>query len=74
MEEKDQPQSELTFEQAMARLEELVATLEEDGLGLEESLTHYETGMALARLCLDRLNSAELRVRELSLDPPDATL
>ncbi len=61
----------LSFEEAMHQLEALVSELERDDVGLEQSLKCYEEGVALARLCLDRLDSAELRVRELTLKPPE---
>ncbi len=61
----------LSFEEAMQQLESLVAELERDDVGLEQSLKCYEEGVALARMCLDRLDRAELRVRELTLRPPE---
>lgn len=62
---------ELSFEEAMQQLEALVAELERDDVGLENSLRCYEQGVSLARMCLDRLERAELRVKELSLKPPE---
>jgi len=59
---------ELKFEQAFKRLEEIVAQLESNELPLEDALDVYEEGIGLARYCMDRLNAAELRVRELTLD------
>lgn len=58
----------LSFEQAMHRLESLVAALENGEGGLDEALAAYEEGVGLARYCLDRLAAAELRVQELSLE------
>lgn len=58
----------LTFEEALGRLEALVETLEDDDAGLEEALAAYEKGVVLARHCLDRLDAAELRVQELALE------
>ena len=58
----------LTFEQALQRLEALVETLEDETAGLEEALQAYEEGVILARYCLERLDTAELRVRELALE------
>jgi len=55
-----------SFEAEMARLEQLVASLEGGELGLEESVKAYEDGLKLARSCLDRLDKAELRVQQLS--------
>lgn len=53
---------ELNFEQALARLGEVVATLEAGKVGLDESLKLYEEGMALVRLCNEKLDKAEQRV------------
>lgn len=65
------PQSsadEMSFEQAVQRLEAIVADLEDDKLDLAASLEAYEEGVALARQCLKRLDQAELQVQELRLD------
>ena len=59
---------EMTFEQALQRLEEIVESLEDETPELEEALSSYEEGTELARHCLKRLEKAELRVEELSLD------
>lgn len=58
----------LTFEQALERLESLVQQLEHDDAGLEDALTSYEEGVVLARYCMNRLQTAELRVQELGLE------
>ena len=59
----------LTFADALARLEALVERLDgEDTPALEEALDAYEEGNALARECLRRLDEAELRVERLSID------
>jgi exodeoxyribonuclease VII small subunit len=51
------------FEEAMARLDAIVAQLEEDKLPLEEMLSRYEEGVALARFCGEKLEAAEQKVR-----------
>lgn len=56
----------LTFEQALAALEETVEALEHGQLGLEEALMHYERGVALLRRCHQLLERAEQRVLELT--------
>jgi exodeoxyribonuclease VII small subunit len=71
MSSTDIPRSELSFEKAVSRLEEIVAALEDDQLDLESSLKAYEEGVELARLCLKRLDAAELRIQEISLDDDD---
>ena len=58
----------LTFEQALQRLEALVEILEDEAAGLDEALQAYEEGVILARYCLERLDTAELRVQELALE------
>ena len=55
----------ITFEQAVARLEEIVRAMEEGKLSLDDSLAAFEEGIALVRFCNGRLDSAEQRVRIL---------
>ncbi len=58
----------MTYEQAYAELEQVVAALEGDQSALEESLTLFERGQALARRCAQLLDQAELRVRQLRME------
>jgi exodeoxyribonuclease VII small subunit len=58
----------LTFEQAFEELETIVSKLEAGELTLEESVALYERGQALARLCSDLLDNAELRVQQIGDD------
>lgn len=60
--------SDLTFERAIKRLEEIVRTLESDGFKLEEALGAHAEGIALARFCLQRLDAAELKIQNLNLE------
>jgi exodeoxyribonuclease VII small subunit len=57
---EDEPKN---FEDAMTRLDAIVAKLEEDKLPLDEMLARYEEGIALARYCGDKLEAAEQKVR-----------
>ena len=52
----------LTYEQARDGLVDVVRRLEAGGLGLEESLTLWERGEALARVCEQHLDGARARV------------
>ena len=61
--------TELTFEQALARLEEIVRSLENGQTKLEDSLALYEEGIRLVRLCNERLDNAEQKIKLLSLTP-----
>ena len=58
--------SELTFEGAMKRLEEIAKRLENGQATLDESLSLYEEGISLIRFCNDRLVHAEQKVRVLN--------
>lgn len=58
----------LTFEEALQRLEALVAALDEGDATLDEAVASYEEGVTLAQYCLDRLHTAEMRVQELALE------
>ncbi len=57
--------SELTFEESLKRLEEIVDTLETGNAPLEESMRLYEEGMALSKSCMTRLNDAKLRLKKI---------
>ena len=58
----------LTFEQALAELEEIVRGLEAGNLPLEESLALFERGQAVAAYCNSQLDQAELRIKLLTPD------
>ena len=62
MNKKDQ---EPTFEESLARLEESVKTLEVGDLPLEEATKLYEKGMRLARICNEKLETADLRIMQI---------
>ena len=55
----------LTFEQALERLDGAVQALESGGLSLEEATRLYEEGIGLARMCSEALASAELRITRI---------
>lgn len=47
------------FEEAIARLEEVVSSMEKGKLSLDESLTAYREGITLAQFCNRKLDEAE---------------
>jgi exodeoxyribonuclease VII small subunit len=53
------------FEKAMARLEQIVAAIEQGKVGLEDSIQHFEEGMALIRQCRAVLAEAEMKVQQV---------
>lgn len=56
---------ELTFEQKMARLEEIVAKLEKGDAQLDDSLQLFEEGTRLVSACRAELDQAEQQVVKL---------
>ena len=56
-----------SFEESVARLEEIVRLLETGTATLDESLKLYEEGIALVRICNDKLDSAEKKIKVLTL-------
>lgn len=57
-----------SFDTSLGRLETLVAELEEGGLGLEESLDRYKSGIELLKSCRTRLAGFRAQVEELTAD------
>ncbi len=56
------------FEEAMQRLEEVVARLESEEVSLSESLKLFEEGVKLMRFCHQRLDEVEAKVKILVED------
>ena len=59
---------ELTYEEALAELEEIVSALEGEQNQLEESIKLFERGQALVARCSVLLEAAELKVRQVAGD------
>jgi exodeoxyribonuclease VII small subunit len=66
----EKPVEELTYEEALAELESIVAALEGDASRnpLEESMKLFERGQALVTRCSALLEAAELKVQKLAGD------
>ena len=58
--------SEMNFENAIARLEQIVRALESGSAPLDDSLALFEEGVRLVKLCNEKLDSAEQKVRILT--------
>jgi exodeoxyribonuclease VII small subunit len=61
------PIADLTFEAALAELEEIVGRLERGDVPLAESITIYERGDALRKHCAKLLGEAEARIEKIKL-------
>lgn len=57
--------SEITFEAAMARLEDIVRALEGGNAPLDTSLALFEEGVSLVKFCNQKLDAAEQKVKIL---------
>ena len=68
----DAAPADLSFEDALQRLEAIVSRLESGQAPLEESVALYEEGARLRKLCEDRLAAAQLRVEKIVLGPDGA--
>ena len=61
--------SSLSFEDALAQLERIVAELESGRAPLEESIKMYERGAVLKAHCEAKLKAAQLRVEKIVVGP-----
>ena len=68
-EKNEQSQS---FEQSMARLEQIVRAMERGDVPLEESLKLFEEGTYLVRRCGSLLDGAELQIKQVMKGPDGA--
>ncbi len=55
----------LTFEAAMAELDNIVATLERGQVPLEQAISQYTRGVALKEHCEKKLNNAKLQIEKV---------
>jgi len=64
-EAKAAAEQELSFEQALARLETIVKAMESGDLALEQAISEFQEGMQLARICREKLDQAEQKIEML---------
>lgn len=65
MNDKVKEHEELTFEEAMDKLESVVGKLEEGDVPLEEAISMFQEGMELSKYCHDRLQSVERQMTKV---------
>ena len=63
----------LCFEEAIEKLNTIISKLESGAAKLDESLALFEEGVSLIKLCNEKLDSAEQKVRILT-EKPDGTV
>ena len=67
------PLEDLSYEEALQELEDLVKTLERGENDLKKTLLYFERGQALASHCISLLDEAELKVEEIMQENNDAS-
>ena len=60
--------SKMTFEEALAELEEIIRGLEGGNTDLNDAINAYERGTALKRHCDDKLRDAQEKISRIKLD------
>ena len=60
-----------SFEDLQRELEEIVARLERGDVPVDEAIALFRRGEEVYKACVERLQSAELRIEELA--PPEAS-
>lgn len=68
MTEKPANVTKMSFEEAMAELEQVVRRLETGDVPLDDSIALYERGDALRKHCESKLKAAEARVEQITAD------
>ncbi len=61
----EQEKDQLSFEEAMQKLEEIVGRLENGDVPLETAIELFQEGMTLSRLCGSKLEQVESRIQML---------
>ena len=56
---------ELSFEEAMKQLEEIVEKLEEGDVPIEKAINYYQDGMKLSKLCSDKLATVHKQMEQI---------
>ena len=59
----------LTFEDALAQLENIVRELEGGRIKLDDAVEAYEKASALKKFCEERLKNAELKIEKINILP-----
>ena len=58
----------MTFEQALNRLEEIVQLLEKDTTSLDQSVDLFQEGIQLSKYCSKKINNVEDKVAKILLN------
>ncbi len=64
---------ELSFEEALTQLENIVRELESGRIKLDDAVNAYEKAVALKQLCENKLKAAQLKIEKIEI-APDGTI
>lgn len=56
------------FEEALKRLEQIVNNLERGDVALEDTVSMFQEGISLVKICKDKLQSAEKEIQKIAKD------
>jgi exodeoxyribonuclease VII small subunit len=59
---------ELSFEQALVNLEEIIQRMESGEAPLDSLVTNYQNGIRLLKFCRKKIESAEMKIRKVQED------
>ena len=65
---KKSEDKDMTFEDSIKQLEEIVDKLASGEIDLEKSLEYYKKGMELKKICEEKLKKAELQIKKIKID------
>lgn len=63
----------LSFEEAIAQLENIVRELESGRIKLDDAVAAYEKAIALKQLCESKLQTAQLKIEKIEISPTGET-
>ena len=58
----------LSFEESLAKLQNIVDKLDSGEIDLEKSVELYENGMKLKKICEEKLKKVELQIKKIKLE------
>ena len=58
-------QNDLTFEQALANLEEIIQRMESGEAPLDSLVTNYQNGIKMLKFCRGKIEAAEMKIKEV---------
>lgn len=64
-EKQSDEEEEVSFEEALANLEEIIQRMESGEAPLDSLVTHYQTGVKMLKLCREKIEGAEMKIKQV---------